>query len=83
MILVCDIPFLPDWLLLGTCTMAASFPVAGITASRPVVEGDGPASVPAYSLQSVSSSVSSHGSPVLQLSSSGLPDGLDPDMVNG
>ena len=84
MILVCDIPFLSDWLLLGTCTMAASFPVAGITASSsPVVDGDGPASVPAYSLQSVSSSVSRSGSPVLQLYSSGLPDGLDPDMVNG
>ena len=81
---MCDIPFLSDWLLLGTCTMAASFPVAGITASSsPVVDGDGPASVPDYSLQSVSSSVSSPGSPVLQLSSSGLPDGLDPKVVNG
>ena len=68
---------------LGTCTMAASFPVAGITASRPVVEGDGPASVKDYSLQSVSSSVSSPGSPVLQLSSSGLPVGLDPKVVDG
>ena len=83
MILVCDIPFLSDWLLLGTCTMAASFPVAGITASRPVVEGDGPASVKDYSLQSVSSSVSSHGSPVLQLSSDGFPVGLDPKVEAG
>ena len=69
--------------LLGTCTMAASFPVAGITASSPVVDGDGPAAVPDYSLQSVSSSVSSPGSPVLQLSSSGLPVGLDPKVVAG
>ena len=80
---MCDIPFLSDWLLLGTCTMAASFPVAGITASSPVVDGDGPAAVPDYSLHSVSSSVSSPGSPVLQLSSSGLPVGLDPKVVAG
>ena len=84
MILVCDIPFLSDWLLLGTCTMAAALPVAGVTNPlSPVMDGDSSAKVPDYSLHFSSIPDSGRGSPVLQLSSDGLPVELDPKVEAG
>ena len=64
--------------------MAAALPVAGVNNPlSPVVDGDSSAKVPNYSLHPSSSSVSSAGSPVLQLSSDGFPVGLDPKVEAG
>ena len=64
--------------------MAAALPVAGVTDPlSPVVDGDSSAKVPNYSLHFSSIPDSGRGSPVLQLSSDGLPVELDPKVEAG
>ena len=64
--------------------MAAALPVAGVTSLlSPVVGGDSSAKVPDYQLHTSSIPDSGRGSPVLQLSSDGLPVELDPKVEAG